>query len=281
MPKKQPGAVKVKITGSDKTQPTGTTSKLHKDKYNRLTDEQINLIKVYEIDLTSTREPRIVIPRDVISEFLEEYSDKDKSLRGRKSQQAFRRASGAKQLRKMFQLRAREFYGRAEVREDPQAIEFFKRAVHRTYVLNYCGTTRCHGGPDAGEFKLIPFRQTSDLTVYTNFFLLNQWKRGEGYMLDRDKVEQSYLIQYGLPRKNAKFPHPGNIKGWKPNLIGRSNTTNRNLRDWVGQLYRPAPKYPISFKLTTDKAGVESSQGDSQPASLPAKEPPPGETPSP
>ncbi len=120
----------------------------------RLTQAQINRIRVYEIDFDA--DPRIQIPDQTLDAFLEKYSSEQGVPSTREEQARFKRSSGAHQLRMMFDQRAREFYGDVMVREDPPALQTFRKEVHRQYILNYCATARCHGGEEApGDLRLL------------------------------------------------------------------------------------------------------------------------------
>ena len=83
-----------------------------KDEPALLTDEDINLIKVYEIKFRDKggKPPRVDIPRKVVEEMLEKYRTNNLVPRGKSAIAKFKRADGHQQLRLMFDLRAREFY---------------------------------------------------------------------------------------------------------------------------------------------------------------------------
>jgi hypothetical protein len=229
-----------------------------------LTEEQINRIKVYEVDLNQRPPARIVIPRDAVMEFLDAYGDRDSRLRGTNDRRRFLTMSGAEQLGIMFDLKAREFYGRVDVRDDPAAMLTFKRLVNRQIVVNHCGTVRCHGGPNAGEFRLVLTRQLDDQTVYTNFYLLNSWNRGLGYMIDRTRPQESYMVQYAMPREMARYPHP-QVDGFRPQFHSRDNAIYTDLIDWIEQLYSPAPDYDIDYKLPWGPVAEEDGAPTDEP----------------
>jgi len=98
-PAEKPTKATAQPQGADSQSPAGRKDPLD----DRLTKEQINLIRVYEIDLNQRRAPRIVIPRDVITEFLAKYANEDDQLRGLRAQRAFKGASAARQLDKIFE----------------------------------------------------------------------------------------------------------------------------------------------------------------------------------
>ena len=219
-----------------------------KDKSQLLTKEQINIIRVYEIDLDADRPPRVLVSRDVAEEFLKTYAEEDERLRGRRNQSDFIKAPGYRKLQLMFDLKAREFYPKVKVARDPASLGMFRKSIHRQYVLSHCGNARCHGREDAEGFALFARRAADEATIYTNFYLLHKYKKGEGFMIDRDRPEQSYLVQYGLPRVDAQTPHP-DVKGWTPKFRkGRDDRVYRTVIDWIEMLYdNPTPEYPIEY----------------------------------
>ena len=232
----------------------------------RLTNEQINIIKVYEIDLKRPRHPKVVVPNDVTNEFIERYAEQEPRLRGRQNLREFKRASGDEKLALIFELKARELYPRVQVRGDPLALATFRRTVHRQYVLNYCGTTKCHGKPETEGFKLFAKRPSDDATVYTNYYLLHTYAEGKGFMIDRDRPESSYLVQYGLPRVDASTPHP-EAEGWQPKFRRADMPLQRQLTDWIEQLNNdPVPEYPIEYPPRAKPDEEKGGPDDSKPA---------------
>ena len=74
-----------------------------------LTPAQINLIKVYEIDLANP--PHVIIKRQVIDRFLQEYAEHALVPVTRDGREAFRRKPAIEILDVMFQVGARDLYG--------------------------------------------------------------------------------------------------------------------------------------------------------------------------
>jgi hypothetical protein len=98
---------------------------------------------------------------------------------------------------------------------------------------------------------------TSNPTAYSNFLILSRAETGRGLMLDRSRPTDSLLIQYGLPREDAKFPHP-DADGWRPSFVGQwdRDPTYRSLVKWIGEeLYRPTPNYGITWRPPTRPTG--------------------------
>ncbi|MEX2216696.1 MAG: hypothetical protein WD768_21460 [Phycisphaeraceae bacterium] len=221
----------------------------------RLTEGDINTIRVYELD--ESKDPRVIIPPKVLDKFMEEFANDEKMPRGARDRAKFKASKGLDQLKMMFELGARQYYSDVIVRDDPPAIREF-RNLHRNYVLAYCATAECHGGANAGKLFLFTGQPTSDETVHTNFYSLTQFSTKSAYMIDRDFPEKSLIVQFGLPRDRAIFPHP-DVQGWKASMVrGDKDPTHNLLVEWLKGLYRPTPKYGISYAVPTVASPVKA-----------------------
>ncbi|MCC7408811.1 MAG: hypothetical protein IT442_12115 [Phycisphaeraceae bacterium] len=210
----------------------------------RLTPAQINRIRLHEVDLAER--PRVRVPRDVIDDLLVRYADRDIVPKGREDQAKLLASPGWMQLDLIFRLRAREYYDRVEIVDDPPPLRTFRTDIHQRYVLNYCGSNNCHGGtePVGGLHVLRVYPNRVD-TVYTNFFRLQSLHADEWEMLDRAKPERSVLLQLGLPRVKALFPHP-DVKGWRPLFASEHDPLYQLMLTWLRSgLVHPTPDYQI------------------------------------
>ena len=208
-----------------------------------LTDEQINLIKVYEIDLST--KPKIVIPRHVLDDFLSAYGAYPDVPKTRRSRNKFLKAPGYEQLQLFFQLKARNLYAKVKVIEDPLFMRDFRAKIHHRYVLNYCGTSQCHGGLSEQSVSLIRAEPNSTRTVYTNFFNLQSTTVGHADMIDRQQANRSMLLQFGLPKDLAMSPHP-NVPDWRPKFRNQNDGLYLTIERWIDTLWKPAPDYGIN-----------------------------------
>lgn len=226
------------------------------DAFPLLTAEQINLIKVFEIDLSDP--PRLLIPREVVEAFLEAYAGQPEVPTTPEGRQAFLRRPAAEILGVMFRLRAREFYGRVEVLGRPRAMELFRNNVHRGWLLNGCATAQCHGGSEAGRLQLYTRARNSDATVYTNFLILERFRLADGTpLIDYRQPARSPLLQMGLPRERSAYPHPavltatGRGERWRPVFRSEQDRTFARAVQWIGTMYQPRPEYPIEYPPAT------------------------------
>ncbi len=238
-----------------------TSAKLPTEK---LSDEQINLIKVYEIDLDPKQgpAPRVSVPQEVIETLLKDYAREESVPKGRVEQDALRRAPDIKKLEALFAARARPLYSKVTIHSDPTVLLKYRATVEPRYVLNYCGTTDCHGGPKAGKLFLFRDKPESTETSYTNFYILDSFRNDEGYMIDRQKPDLSLLIQYGMNPENATIRHP-DVPGWKPMLVSDRSPVLKELQSWVRELM-PGVRYPIEYKAPSLK--VEQPETPATPA---------------
>ncbi|MAE67187.1 MAG: hypothetical protein CMJ18_23245 [Phycisphaeraceae bacterium] len=241
----------------------------------RLGQRQINELKVWQVDLR--RRPAIKIDRKTIDLLIDRYGNVDPQLRGDPSRRRFRGAKGYVQLQKMFDMSeehpgVRALYGDVEMKRDPRAFTFFKKKVHRNYVVNYCASAGCHGENEDVKYYLFRRRPSSDETVYTNFYLLDMYPSAAKYdMIDRGKGKKplnSLLIQYGRPRSEASTPHP-DVPGWEPRLRPRNDPVVRTIVSWIRMLQPVRPRYliqyrpPVSGKKASDEDADESADEDS------------------
>ncbi len=140
-----------------------------------------------------------------------------------------------------------KFIEQISVTNDPPNMNAFNTMVH-PYVLQNCATAECHGGDKGGNFKLVTTTQLPTPEIkYTNFFLMCNYNGPNGaHMIDRDEPDNSLLLQYSLPYKTSKSPHPKMDIG----KIGTSGDARyRQISDWIRNLASPMPNYNIAFSL--------------------------------
>lgn len=263
-PDRQPVRPDVDAGGDDG--PRGPARAGRAEETDMLTDEQINLINVYEIDLSER--PAIVVPPETVEKLFDQYKTEPalKPFMNRRGQGIFRGLQGWQQLDVMFQAGARNLYDQVNVTQPPPAMLTWMRSIHRTYVLNYCGTAECHGGEDGKGFPLFLGRTSDRRVAYTNFYILNQAKTVRGLGIDRRNPGESLLIQYGMPREIAEYPHPVVEDGsWQP-FFRAPVTSDRNYQamvDWMtNQLYRPAPNYGINYTAPERKPAAPEAPAE-------------------
>jgi len=254
------------------------TAKGPADSFPRISPEDVNIIRVYEVDLKNV--PRMVISRELVEELLKTHAQgvleaiKDRFtgtdlmrliVRKGNDVEAFKdneviaaiaSLPASTFLEIMFdsRVRARELYSKVRVIEDPAAMKMFRDSVQGAWLHNNCATSKCHGGEDAGRLWLATKQPNSDATVYTNFLILNSFKLTDGTpLIDVTKPDASPLMQMGLVRKASKFPHPpvprgtSKVDAWRPVFRETSERRYQEAVQWIGALYRPRPEYPVKY----------------------------------
>lgn len=245
--------VKPDKTGTEKTGPAYSTP-LVPEPATVLTDDQINLIKVYEVNLNNR--PNIIFKRPDLVDFLNANVGVNNVPKNKQEREYFlNRLEGYQQLEILFKAKARDYYDKARVLGDPEVFKEFK-TLHRTYIQNRCATTDCHGGDVARGIFLFNRRPntTADQIVYTNFLILNNYtatKGGLQYdMIDRADPDRSLFLQFGMITEDAVYPHPP-VRGMQPAFLkGRDDRQYITIRNWIQSLYNPTPEYGVDYKLS-------------------------------
>jgi len=220
-----------------------------------LNEHQVNLMRVYEIDLSDPG--RVLIPRHVVEELLDRYRGEPGVPLSREDRNALFAAPPADILALMFSLQARELYGRVQVLEHPKAIQDFTDNVHRTWLQNSCASNRCHGGAEAGRFRLATRRPNAPETVYTNLLILDRYRiRTENApngvpLIDYERPERSPLLQMGLPEDVSLFAHPPltgkAARRFRPIFRSMDDRRFRQATEWIRGMHQPRPDYPIDY----------------------------------
>lgn len=230
-----------------------------KPKFPVLTDEQINLLKVYEIDLGDP--PRMAVERETIRELMEAYAGHELIPQSREGRAALERRPPVQILELMFRLKAREFYSRVEVREEPRAFKLFRDNVHRDWLINSCASNACHGGEQAGRLWLNNENQNAERTTYTNFLILERFRLADGTpLINYTAPASSPLLQMALPREESLYPHPlvaaSRTEAWRPVIGSVDDSRLVKSVEWINAMYRPRPEYPVNYSPPVPRQGV-------------------------
>lgn len=224
-----------------------------KEMFPLLSNAQINLIKVFEIDMANP--PRILIRRDTIGKMLSTYAGSPLLPATPEGRDAVYRKSPMEILDLMFRLKARELYAEVEVLDQPRAMRIFRDDVQAGWLVNSCATNDCHGGADAGRLMLLNRKPRSEVSAYTNFLILDRFRLADGTaLLNYDDPAKSPLLQMALPRPDATVPHPPVLRGnrgtdvWRPQFRNRQERGFERTVDWLKAMYRPRPEYPIEYR---------------------------------
>lgn len=231
-----------------------------------LSAADINLIKVYEVDLRDP--PKMTIARETVERLLVQYADEPIIPEAREAREAFLRKPVEEVLDIMFRLRAREMYGEVRVSDQPRSMKLFRDHVHAGWLVSSCASTACHGGSEAGALHLFNYRPTAEESVYTNFIILDRFKTRAGEpLIDYENPDRSLLVQMALPRDDVRSPHP-QIPGWRPAFRNREARRYLQTLEWIRSMYRPRPEYPIEYEPPGTKPPAE---GEPPPANAPVE----------
>lgn len=229
-----------------------------------LSPEQINLIRVYEVDLANP--PKMLVQRETVDKILTYYAEHDAVPKTPEGRDALQRRRGDQILDLLFQLRARELYGEVRVEEDPESMRRFRVDVHNEWLARGCATSRCHGGESAGRLYLAGTRPRADDTVYTNFLILDRFRTKDGRpLINYDEPGKSLLLELALPREISTFPHPtinelGRERPYTPAIRSRDDARFRKTVEWIRSMYAPHPEYPVEYTPPVP-AGLEETRG--------------------
>ena len=225
-----------------------------------LTRADVNMIQVYEIDFQ--RPPKVTVTPDTIRQLIKTYGTNKLIPADQTGRTGMFRADPIDITRLMFDLRARELYDQIEVLSEPYALNHFRQRVHNTWLMNNCATSRCHGGVHAGRFFLHRRGYKDERVRYTNLLILERLDLGSEWpLINYDNPEMSLIVQHGLPRDQARLPHP-DVKGWKPVFRQSFPRMWRDALTWIRSMMQPRPDYPVEYE--PPKIGATGPEGDEE-----------------
>ncbi len=239
-------------------QPPRQTAREREDAFGLISNDDINILRVYETDLRNP--PRLVHRRELIDTLIRRYGDHELMPVTREGRQALYRLPSVEVLDLLFRLQARDLYNQVQVLDHPRAFALFRNHVHADWLMNSCATARCHGGQEAGRLWLWSTQGNSNRTVYSNFLVLERFQLEDGTpLIDYNSPARSPLLQMGLPREDSLFPHPplpgldGTPRGWRPVFDRVEDRKFRQAVEWINAMYRPRPDYPVDFQPPNPK----------------------------
>lgn len=218
-----------------------------------LSPEDVNLIRVYEIDFR--RPPRVVITPDLIRTMIERYAAHELIPTSAAARTALFREDPLRIVRLLFDLKARDLYGEIRVETEPYALNLFRQRVHNAWLISNCATSNCHGGLDAGRLFLHNRNLKNPQVRYTNLLILERLRlEGLPPLIDWERPLDSLIVQYALPRTEARYAHP-DVRGWRPVFTSTNRRLLEDFVEWVRAMYRPRPEYPVDYEPPTVGAG--------------------------
>jgi hypothetical protein len=210
-----------------------------------LTADEVNLIRVYEIDFRDP--PALRIEPEGIRQLILRYGSSSLIPATTEERNALYRKPALEVARLLFDLKARDLYRYIEVQEDPPSIARFRTRVHNSWMIPNCATSRCHGGVQAGGFFLYTGNASDARIRYTNLMTLLTYKVDGRPMVNFEVPADSLLIQYAMPRHMARTPHP-DVRGWQPVFKTGTPQLLSDTVEWIRGMYQPRPDYPVDYK---------------------------------
>lgn len=197
-----------------------------------------NLLRVYQLNYKVSRggisgpdrAVKVVFAKGVLEEMFKNHADADELARykGKPGLAQFANLPPLAQLDVLFAVRDRALYPKVEVKTEPATLAAFRTQYHRHVVAHFSGY---FAGLVPGLIAK-PKAPSTQPEAYTNFLALNLAVVDGHPVINRDKPEESLLLQWGLPRNEAKFRAP-NIKGWKPCFSSPRDSRFLALVEWI------------------------------------------------
>ena len=235
------------MDGEQTTTNTSPQTNAELEKIPRLSEQDINRIRIYEIDFS--KPPNVRVDPNIIHALIEAYSDHPLMPSDVAEQRQLFEAEPIEVARFMRRLEASDLIDGIQVQEDPRSMLLFKERIHERFLTRSCGTANCHGGPGVGDFRLVIPTNPDDVAArYTNYIILRQGaSNGQWPILNLDTPENSLLLQYALPRNQSQKQHPA-VRGWKPSLNTSNRQTYAPALNWIDAMgKRPWHNYPITY----------------------------------
>ena len=221
--------------------------------------DQVNLIKVYELNLDDPS--RLSVDDALVEDLVRAYAGHELIPSTVEGREALARRSPERIVELLFRLKARDFYPRVTVDGEPRTFELFRKNVHAAWLVNQCSTNSCHGGQEAGRLWLNNVKPNSQRTIYTNFLILDRFRLADGTALvNHAEPARSPLLHLGLPREVSLYPHPlvapNETSRWRPTFGSVDDRRFTQAVEWINSLYKPRPDYPVTYEPPVPDDGV-------------------------
>jgi hypothetical protein len=230
------------------------------DAFPRLTNEDINLIRVMEVDLR--KPPRMRATEGLAARICEDYA-KHPLLPPAEERAQMAKWPTVRLLALLFEMKARDLYGMVRVEEDPDHLQIFRKRVHDAWLIPNCATSRCHGGRTAGRFMLCASDPSSARTAYTNLMILLKFRTTDGLeLINFESPAQSALLSYAAPRNQVVPAHPA-VQGWQPLSGTQRQALQIDATNWIrGMHVPPHSMYPVELNLPEAAEPAAKSRED-------------------
>ncbi|HQY89500.1 MAG TPA: hypothetical protein PK402_12680, partial [Tepidisphaeraceae bacterium] len=229
-----------------------------------MSDDQINRIRLMEMR-KGDKQMRISFRAEVRQRYIEKHPP-----------MTFRQFNAQSKLDQALEIRDRgsaDMLDDLRIMNDPPALELFTNRIEPALVRG-CATSRCHGGPNGGDFRLIA-PSTNREIKYTNYHIIMNYSRlveTESTsvfstpivdMVRRGESAKSLLTQYSLPRSKTSLQHP-DVQNFSPLIHDVDQPLYQDMVRWMDSLLQPiAPEYGFDFSYQFKTRGDETSIDES------------------
>jgi len=246
----------------------------------------VSMDDVYRIRMAEMREGeeiRVTFVDDVLDDFTKMMTGKTDIDEEKFDAKTFRRMDQDEKLQYILANVDRDdtsIRDRIHLMKDPAFMKQFER-IWRLQIAESCGSPQCHGGVRGpGGLKLLKFPggsagELGTRAYYTNFLILDTYKAETGQLrgqrlIDRNRPENSLLLQLGLEPDEAVFTHP-QVEGEAIQPIFRNTEDEKYqvMLKWITESLRGPvhPYYNVDF---TPPVGKEPDQPPEEPQPEPA-----------
>ena len=252
---------RLSLDNEGSTAPTPTTPKRDRTAgipERTLTDEDVNIIRVYEIDFNDP--PKVTLDPKALDRVIKDYAAHPRIPDDIRKREALYALHDIDKVKLLFDVKARELYQYIKVDSIPRSLSLFRKNVHNTWLIRNCATSGCHGGQDAGKFFLHRTDPTDSRTILENLLIMERLDLdGPHRVIDYENPEMSLLVQYALPQAEARLPHP-DVPGYASVFpVGESRIKSKTI-DWIRSMYQPRPRYPVEFTPPTQEAPLKAPE---------------------
>ena len=212
-----------------------------------VSEDDIQRLRYAELNPDRPERVQVRFHNRVTAEFVDLMVQQGKF--NRRGRTAFLRSKPAEKLFIMLQQDPEAYRDDIEIRSDPIVFAQFRKRILPT-IMTGCATAMCHGGVRAPVFRLHGRKTRTERLVYTNFLILHSLTaqlepevRGRP-LINRDRPEESLLLDYLLPRAMARHPHPTDID---PIVRSKRDAKYLMVLQWISRL-DPRPNYDLDWR---------------------------------
>ena len=249
-PDVQPGAQPAARGGQDKGEPDNALVR-------PLSPDEVNRIRMLE--WRGDRNVRIRLMNDVKRRYL---------ARADIQPAEFNKLDAVEQAWEMKRKGSPELLNDIRMTNDPPALQEYRQFIQRA-VLTTCATAACHGGGAGSDKFALHARADHEADAYANFLTLHNYeykpeKGREAAMIDRNRPEDSLLIQFGLPPNVSNMPHP-EVDGFRPLFKSTNDQRYRQFVRWIADSLSPLmDDYGVPFDDAPEGGGRERPAGGAE-----------------